>query len=829
MATRAPQTEIYTLKLHDGSEVDVEGPPGSSEEQLYYFLQQSGQSDVLRPQPGAAPSQATSNLAATYAQHGYTPTDANQKLAPDEEIVFGDQTGPKTGFRYSADQERQIASAIAAGDVGQAVDLANRFSDGSITISRDAIQKFIDWQRKNPGSTAPVFNYGDTDAAAQDAADYERYRGYDKLSPKELRSRDVLPEGMDAFARGAVPFNLDDELDATVSTVLHGGSFDDNLARARAIQNYDERNNPGTRLAGAVTGSLLLPTKVMGVARPAAIAAYQDARAAGLGISEARNLAQAAVRRAIGNQFAKEGAAYGAAYGAGSGDDWQERGLGALGGAAFGGALGRVTPPLGRVLQESHAGNLGAPVARELTEGQQVAQAAQRIGVDLLPADTGGPLTRLATSVSAQTVGGVQPIKAASQRMLNQSEGVRDRIAQSIGAALNPESAGQEAIAGFKAYRDASRNEARAFYSGAEQLAKDFKATPTKALEALDSNIAELEQVPGGAGGVSTLRAIRNDLAAGKTTVAGIRNMRTALRDQFAKDGLRGSDIERRVNQVVDAAADDITDSLNDAGMGEASRLFQQGDAAWRKRVETIDQVFRPIIGTGDKPRSGEQVIKTLTADLQNNNARAVKFLRALPETEANNVRASIIGAIGRATNGNQNAEGTAFSLSTFLKNWNEVGESAKAAYFGPEARSALNDLAKVAESAKAAATYSNHSNTGGIAAGIATIASGLGGLPTFVATIGAQYGLGRLLASPRFARWLARAPKSSLSPEAYIDRLSRIARSEPAIANDVLGLQQRLKDSLSGGMLARGAADESVNSAPGIQVQQNQKNQEAQ
>lgn len=843
MASNPPQTEIYTLRLQDGSEVDVEGPPGATEDQLYSFLQQSGQSGALQPQqaPGTAPTAENAALAGTYTQHGYTPTDPSQKLAADEEVVFGDQEGPKTGFRYTPQQEQEITAAIAAGDVGQAVALADRYSDGSIRITRDTVQKFVDWHREHLGEPIPAIQYGATDAAAQDAADYERYRGYDQLAPDEMRSRDVLPESVDAFARGAVPFNLDDEVDAAVSTVLHGGSFEDNLARARAIQDYDEKNNAGTRFAGAVAGSLLLPTRLAGsgmarLGRSAAQGAYLDARAAGLGISEARNLAQAAAKRAIGNEFAKEGALYGAATGAGAGENLQERALGAAGGAAFGATAGRATPEIGAVLQRSHAANVGPAVVREASEGQKVGQAASRLSTYLpegeqfpvMAADVGGPVTRMATAGLAQTVGGVQPIKSAAQAVLDKSATVRDRIAESIGSILNPESAGQEAIAGFRAYRDASRNEARRFYARAEELAKDFKAAPEKALQVLDDQIAELEQVPGGAGGLSTLRSIRDDLANGKTTVAGIRNMRTALRDQFASDGLRGSDIERRVNMVVDAAADDITDSLNNAGLGEAARLFQKGDRAWRERVQTIDNVFRPIIGTGDNPRSGEQVIKTLTADLQNNNARAVKFLKALPESEANNVRASIIGAMGKATKGNQNAEGDAFSLATFLKNWNEVGETAKNAYFGPEARAALNDLAKVASGSKAAGAYSNRSNTGTIAAGIGTLATGMAGLPTFVATVAGQYGLGRLLASPRFARWLARAPKSSLSPEAYIDRLSRIARAEPAIASDLLQLQNRLMDGFRGSS-ARLAANEPVDAPPGIQVEQSQQQQDSQ
>lgn len=634
-----------------------------------------------------------------------------------------------------------------------------------------------------------------------------------------LRKKDALPEGLDAAARGAVPFGLGDELGAVVDTVRDGGSLTENLHKNRAIRDYDEEHNFYSRLAGEVVGSLALPTGVQGEARTAALGAIRatlgDELARGASMAEARVAARlagrSAARGAASRQLGQEGAAYGAAYGAGSSDgNIGDRALGAVGGAAAGGVGGYVT------------GTAAGQIARLLPErgvnpGTEIARAAERQGVDVLPADVGGPITRRATSVAAQTIAGGQPIIAAAERTSEQAAAARDRIASTFGQILRPEAAGQEARAGAQSFINSSRQEARAFYSSAEKASAGFKADPAKALSALDSNISELSQTPGGAEGLKTLQAIRDDLAGGKTTVAGIRTMRTALRDQFAASGLRGSDIERRVNQVVDAAAEDVADSLGAAGKGEAARLFASGDAAWKKRVNTIDQVLKPIIGNRDNPRSGEQIITTLTADLQRNNARAVKFLNTLPEAEKGNVRASIIGSLGRAKKGGQNADGDAFSMSTFLTNWNEIGEGAKAAYFGPEARAALNDLAKVAEGSKAAQAYANRSNTGGVVGNLATLGTGVAGIPTFVAAIGAQYGVGRLLASPRFARWLARAPKSTLSTPAYVDRLTRVARSEPAIANDVLGLQRRLLDTLSGSAPARAAADESSDGTLGV------------
>ncbi|QDZ07449.1 hypothetical protein FPZ24_08120 [Sphingomonas panacisoli] len=434
--------------------------------------------------------------------------------------------------------------------------------------------------------------------------------------------------------------------------------------------------------------------------------------------------------------------------------------------------------------------------------------AADRLGIDPLPADVGGPTTRRATSAMAQTMIGGKPIIDASTRMMDQSQAARDRVAAEIGTALRPEAAGERARAGANDFIATSRTQKNGLYDLAERAAGDTRVPPTQALAELDRNIAELRDVPGGAEPLARLQTLRDELARGDVSVAGMKKMRTVLREQFMRDGLRGSDTERRIGMVMDAAANDVTNGLNAAGRGNAARLYANADRFARERIQTIDNVLTPIIGK-DGTKSGEAIVKSLMGDLQGNNGRAVRFLNTLPNDEANDVRASVIGGLGRATNGTQNAEGDAFSLAKFLTNYNEIGENAKRAYFGPEARAALNDLARIADGAKEAAKYANRSNTGGSVANLATGATGLLGLPVLAKVLVGQYAAGRLLASPRVARWLARAPRTSLSTPAYVERLSRIARAEPTIANEVLGLQARLRDAFTVPPM-RAAADES-------------------
>ena len=112
-----------------------------------------------------------------------------------------------------------------------------------------------------------------------------------------------------------------------------------------------------------------------------------------------------------------------------------------------------------------------------------------------------------------------------------------------------------------------------------------------------------------------------------------------------------------------------------------------------------------------------------------------------------------------------------------------------------PKTRAALDDLAKVSEGSKQAQRFQNFSNTAGgitgqlLLTGIPTYAGGLLGM---AGSMVSQYGAGKLLASPGFARWLVGASKTT-NPVAHINRLSSIAAKESPIAAELSGLKQAL------------------------------------
>lgn len=546
-----------------------------------------------------------------------------------------------------------------------------------------------------------------------------------------------------------------------LADAVGGEDYGQALDRRRGYDAYDEQNNGLARAAGQFAGGFAIPL---------------------VGGTGAANLA-------------RNGAAAGGIYGLGNsygdaGSRALEVGAGALAGGALGYGLGRGAEFL--AARGGPPGGGGGGAAAEMMA------AAGRQGVNPLPADVGGPLTRRMTAAAAQGPLSAGPIIRGGQRVSDEIMGARDRIAATFGNAVQPVEAGEMAQQGARTYIDQSRQQVAALYNRARDTAGDVRPVPERALAAVQTNLAELAETPNTSAPVTrALENLQEDLSAnGGLSVDALRRLRTNVRGLSQTDELRGTDFQRRAGQVLDAISEDIAQGLPP----EARAQFRVADQAHRERIEAIDEVIKPIIGgRNEKAFAPERVFQNIQNASRSDSARLRRFMDALPAEEQASVRATVIGQLGRASAGTQNAEGSAFSPTQFLSQWNQLTPRAKDVLFKGEARDALNDLAKITEGTKQAAGYANRSNTGGAVLGNVGALFGIGSVSPTAAIAGAAGQLisGRLLASPAFARWLARPANTPQQVAAAARRLSVIATRQPEIANDILPIQQALQSSL--------------------------------
>lgn len=712
-----------------------------------------------------------------------------------------------SGAMLTEDQKKALAEIekAAGGGAGSGEDRKKQEMLGTL-VPGDVANK-INEGKLSPEQQAAydAFNKANPNATADQLRTFSKAMGWDVVNADDIvKARDqgggVAPassgivrppnisdargeggamEGADAFVRGAadtLSLGFSDELAAAGDTLFNGGTMDDNLRRQRAIARYDAEYSPWLRGGGQLAGGLAFPI--------------------GRGATTVGELAGV-------------GGMTGAGYGFGSGETMKDRFTGAAMGGAAGAALGAGFGKLGEIWKNKRppsgpGGGGAADAARD------VGEAATDLGIDILPADAGGPFTRAMTTVARSTPGGVVPITKAAQRSQQQAGGALAGIAAREGSvAPDLESMGNAVREGALKFRSGSRASIGRIYDRAAQEAGDARIAPKAALEALDANIAELSQVPGGADGLAVLQGLRDDLAQrGTITVNGIRGMRTQLRQKFAKDNLRGSDLERRVMGVIDAASDDLASSLEAQGKAAAAKTYREADRQYAERIKTLDDVIMPIIGKkGEK--SGEQIATAINAAAKGNNARLSKLFETLPEEEAGVARATMIDNMGKAGPGAQNAAGDEFSFNAFLTNWNKLGASAKNAIFRGENREAIDKLALIAERSKAAAKYQNYSNTGLAVLGAATGSTAIASMFTLGKVLAAQYAAGRLLASPKVAKALLGIAQAK-NPEAVatrISNLSGLAAREPVLSAEITQLQQKLMQAMNDNGVSRAVA----------------------
>lgn len=607
-----------------------------------------------------------------------------------------------------------------------------------------------------------------------------------RLDPQLQAEADKISEDADGVGRflyGAadtITLGGLDEIGAGVDAAFGSGegSFSDRynqrLGVNRAVQKNLQHDSSGEYGAGQILGGLVLP---------------------------------AGGARSVG-QLARLGGGYGAAYGFGSSD-------GSLGdrvqGAAVGGAVGAGSA--------AALGAIGNGIANRLANrpptggggnaaGREVYQAAVDAGITddagralVLPADVGGPMTRRLTAGANQTVFGSGPVTRAADRAQTRAGQRLSEIASADGQPVRQEVLGEVGQNAAQGYIDRTGAVSERQYGRARELAGDTRLQGTRAVTNIDSQLQELAPTSNtDAGLISGLERLRADLAnegqLADLSIDSMRRLRTSTRAEARSEGLRSTDYNRRAGMVLDELSADIADQLSPRAAAE----FRRADRNHAQRLDTIDNVMQDIVGKGGD-RSAEAVANRLINLGRTDSAKLRSFLNSVEPEEAGIVRGSLVQEMGRATSGAQNAEGNGFSLQTFLTNWDKMPERTKETLFRGEHRQAIEGLAKYAEGARGTRAYANTSNTAG-AVSAGRIASSAASGTAAVGTLGASAVLenltGRLLGSRRFAQWLARAPSNPAQQANWARRLSTIATREPAIAQDLIPLQEALQSSVS-------------------------------
>jgi hypothetical protein len=738
------------------------------------------------------------------ASSGFTPLPADAKLDPaspaqvvnasQDTLVRGDQMPHQPAYRLSPEDQAEVVRILSEDPPETAASHARQFV-------------------ASKGFTGPGDNFDEVVAGRLKGAKINSNVTY--ALPKPDGSQPMTAGA--AAVRGAGSMVGANTIDAALHTVkdyLSGDTSNpiDDFKRWEdinyGIQEADEANHPAARLVGQLVGGLAIPSDAMG---EAVIAGKAVLRSGG-SMVEARAAALAAAR----NRLAVEGAGVGTV----SGFDNAAPGQGALGavegaatgaGAGYGlAAAGQAARPV--IAKASEALSAAAPALAP--EAVDAAQAANDLGITL-PKFALSDADRASAGAVEQTQFGRGPITAGRNAMIDTSQAARDKIASDLGTPLDNTEMGDQArdaaVAGVKANRSRIGN----IYDQARAVAQNTPVWAQQTAATLKSMIADQNQALNGTKVGTVLQGLLNGLKqkGGVLTIDGARLTRTELRSNLINDaGVTPDNATRLTNQVMDAINEDMSNGLKAAGREDAIPLYQQADRQWAQQIETEDDVLKPILGK-NMDEWGENVARRINSDVKGNGTRLAQFLRALPQEQANNVRASIIQRLGTARDGAQNDVGDRFSLSTFLTNWNQI-KAARNLIFAPETRVALEKLAKVADLGKLSEAERNHSNSAGGIARFLMRGGEVGGAGLLLtgqfkeAAVTAlltglmalrQHGAAKLLADPDFAKKLVSSPANVKAAQAFWSRswVQAMAAKNPAIASEIQLFQNAVNDNL--------------------------------
>lgn len=797
------KTMVYTVDLGDGRVMDIEGPEGATPEQLQAVIGSQG------------------------AQGAVTPDSVGQPIDP-----FGQ------------------------GDIGfasQEAAEANSRPPDSDAYVQEVNQGFINGTIRTPADLKAVAaKYGGSFDDAELAQWFDAYNkgtpfgGANPLEYPVIPIDDVRGEGgwtetAKAFGRG-IPgsLGLDDELGAAVDTAINGGDYTYNLARNREIRDFDEDQHFWSRLGGQIAGGMALPSRVTDVAREAGILALRN----GLG----RKAAEEAARRAVVKQLGIEGSGYSAIHGFGDSDgNIGDRALGATVEAAAGGALGLGIGKLGTVVAARNAG------------GGRSAELAEKLNIPATPATTGGPLAGWAQRAMGSIPGGEGAVHSAVNAETEALADAARRVAAQSGPVSSPAGAGEALARGAAAYERATKTQATALYRARDEafggrtapvdlpnsrqmfadLAGRFPTSPA---------IGSLREHP-------VIRQLESALPEGPLTLSeateALSHVRGVLRNLAAKADASGVVISR-VEKVRDALQDDIMRAAEraDATAGRQSGAPDSAVAAqlaadryYRDRQAALNGSLSGMRKSAKDATSfsAEAVYNRLSSDMLRKGGNVARLRDAwfrLPQNARRTFSATRIDDMGRATKGNQDDLGAQWSFNTFLSNFDDMSPQARKIVFGAEAEKQVQDIATYASRLRDVDKLRNFSNTARNLIGgalIATLGKALwgGDLMTAAGTVAAIpasfVGAKVLLSTPAMRAWtksaLRTAFNSSASQQAsqaqvITRQLSAIAKADPAIANDVLQLQQRLVTAFSP---TKVAAEEPLDHLGGAADEQNQ------
>jgi hypothetical protein len=414
---------------------------------------------------------------------------------------------------------------------------------------------------------------------------------------------------------------------------------------------------------------------------------------------------------------------------------------------------------------------------------------------------TDGGIARATESLLAKIPGGAGVIAKKAQKQADEMQVAVQNVSDALAPGASAVNAGEAIMRGVQGFKQGFKKLQQSLYDRLDDYIPSD--TPISAGNT-EFALKELNADIPGAPNLSELfknarikgidRALQADLdqaaTMGTLPYEAIKKLRTLVGNEIADASLIADVPRSKWNPLYAALSDDLGEAAKKVGPA-AEQAWSWANQFTRTQLARLEDLSGIL--SKDAP---EKVFSAAISGSFEGNTVVRRVVSALPMKERREFAAAVLQRMGRATAGQQNAEGNAFSSETFLSNLSKMSQTARQTLFGrtdaPGIEEQVQQLAKVAESRRAGGrVFANPSGTapaaaqlgmgGAIGAGVVGLATGAGLAPlagalTLPAT---AYGMARVMTSDLPTRFAAGT--TTLKDGAEAAAVASMMRSDPS------------------------------------------------
>lgn len=458
----------------------------------------------------------------------------------------------------------------------------------------------------------------------------------------------------------------------------------------------------------------------------------------------------------------------------------------------------------------------GGEEGRELVRSNLQTFARSGYGTPTVGQASEARLPRAIESVLAKTPG-------SAGRMVDKAEegaaglGARiDEMASGLSGKSGAAPAGRQIKGGIKEFvRDFRETSGKLYGELDNHIAKDRPVDMTNTANALSALNADIPGAPALSEFFKnkTIQAIEGAMKSdtgewtSRLPYEAMKKLRTLVGQEIENTSLASSVPRDKWKALYAALSKDLGEAASEAGP-EAQKAFERANKHHRAGMTRIEDVLSPIVSRADP----EDIFKAAVSGTKEGASTIAGVMKSLPVESRKVIAATMLRRLGRATPGQQDDLGEAFSTETFLTNWNKISPEAKTTLFGSMPRAMRQDLDKIASVAANLREGSKvFANPSGTQQAVSTQVAGGGflvalvtGHPEVAAAIGgtalSANVTARLMTNPKFVKWLGEAtmvPTGAIG--AQLATLAGISGSmqgeDRAAVEDYLNAARRLPD----------------------------------